>query len=78
MNSYPPDWTEDDIQIHLKMQELYKTNKQLIITRSITWEDGTPIEHPILKRQDAYYNEDSKEEKKDEPPTPPQSLRGNN
>lgn len=71
MNSYPPDWTEDDIQIHLKMQELYKTNEKLIITR-------TPIEPPMLKRQDAYYKEDSKEEKKDEPPTPPQSLRGDN
>lgn len=74
MNNYPPDWTDDDIKIHLKMQELYKTNTKLIITRETTWEDGTPIMPPILKRQNGEY----KEEKKDDPPTPPQSFRMDN
>jgi hypothetical protein len=83
MNSYPSDWTEDDIVIHLKMQELYRTNKQLIITRQTTWEDGTPIEPPLFKRQDGYYTSRAgesqsnyNEEKKED--VPPQSVRKDN
>jgi len=72
---YPPDWNEDDIVIHLKMKSLYNTNTKLIISKAPCFEDGTPIEPPILIRQDGYCVECGKEE---DCKTPPQSFRMNN
>lgn len=71
---YPPEWNEDDILIHLKMQELYKTNKKMTITVAPYFEDDkTPITPPLLIRQNGNYVEEKEECK-----TPPQSFRKDN
>ncbi len=76
---YPPEWTEEDISMHIKMHTLYKTNEKLIISRAPYFEDGTPIDPPLLQRQNGNYVESKEDEKdKEECKTPTQSFRKDN